>query len=34
MLCKLIVEYNNFSMEIIQWYDKVVKYGNRYVNRA
>lgn len=34
MLCKLIVDYSNFSMEITEFYNKVVELGNRYCNKA
>ena len=34
MLCKLVVDFGNYSMEITEDYNKVVEYGNRYCNRA
>lgn len=34
MLCKLIVDFGNYSMEITEDYNKIVEYGNRYCNRA
>lgn len=34
MLYKLIVDYNNFSMEITEFYDKVVELGKRHCNKA
>lgn len=34
MLCKLVVDFDNYSMEITEDYNKVVEYGNRYCNRA
>lgn len=34
MLCRLIVDFGNYSMEITEYYNKVVEYGNRYCNKA
>ena len=34
MLCKLVVDFGNYSMEITEHYNKVVEYGNRYCNKA
>ena len=34
MLCKLVVDFGNYSMEITEDYNKVVEYGNRYCNKV
>lgn len=34
MLCKLIVDFGDCSMEITEYYNKVVEYGKRHCNKA
>lgn len=34
MLCKLVVEFSNYSMEITECYNKVIEYGKCYCNKV